>query len=396
MSASPDISLALTLLQTAGARLQANREDARSIGAGFNVFNILGIGHREVTTHSPILVELLNPHGSHGQGAAFLERFLNELGISGFRLDSSSIRVSPEVHLGPVTENSGGRLDIVVRDGFGCTLFIENKIYAGEQENQLSRYHAHDPRAHLIYLTLHGSVPRTAPQGVSVKCISYKQHIHRWLEDCETAVLQAPRLRELLGQYRELIRQITKPHMTTPTSEFLAEHILNDAESHAAFRALLGTKPAVRRLVFQRWNHRVEAIGLDLGLKLKEPMRGDATRYDGWSFTNDELTAANLSIGFQCDSNWGCNFRYGFKALDHNQPCPIARSLEQAFRSRFRMEAPTGYWPAWSWWDAHRQLDEAHFGDMLFGSVADEVRTLSSSLLDLFQTARSDSQLSPT
>lgn len=388
MSVGADISPALALLHLAAGKLQAASEQALSHGGSFNIFRVLGIGHREVITHSPMLVELLNPKGSHGQGTAFLERFLCEVGVCGFRLDSGSIRVSPEMHLGPVTETSGGRLDIVVGDGYGCTLFIENKIHAGEQKNQLARYHAHDPRAQLIFLTLHGSRPLSAPSGVHVNCISYKQHISRWLEACEAAVVHIPRLCELLRQYRELIHHLQQPHSHSSMSTSLAEHILQDAQSHAAYRALLATKSAVRHLVFQRWNERMTELGLELGLQLAEAMKGEGYRYDGWSFTSEALTAVNLKIGFQADSNWGQHFSFGFKAHDHTKECPIQEALSIAFNSRFRAQASTNYWPAWTWWEAHKQLDEAHFGDLLFGSIADEVRTVTSSLLETFHSAR--------
>ena len=45
------------------------------------------MGHYEVRTHSPILVELLNPQGTHGKGSAFLRLFLALLEIRDFEPD---------------------------------------------------------------------------------------------------------------------------------------------------------------------------------------------------------------------------------------------------------------------------------------------------------------------
>src|SRR2546423_13058712 len=42
----------------------------------FNVFRVLGVMRHEVTTHSSMLAELLDPSGSHGQGWLFLESFV--------------------------------------------------------------------------------------------------------------------------------------------------------------------------------------------------------------------------------------------------------------------------------------------------------------------------------
>jgi len=49
---------------------------SRATGEQFNMFRVLGVGHLEVKTHSPILAELLNPKGKHGQGDVFLSLFL--------------------------------------------------------------------------------------------------------------------------------------------------------------------------------------------------------------------------------------------------------------------------------------------------------------------------------
>ena len=41
----------------------------------FNLFHLLGVAKAEVTTHTALLANLLNPAGSHGQGTLFLETF---------------------------------------------------------------------------------------------------------------------------------------------------------------------------------------------------------------------------------------------------------------------------------------------------------------------------------
>src|SRR5208283_235963 len=66
---------------------------ARATGEHFNIFHILRVGHLEVTTHSPILGELLNPKGKHGQGAAFLRLFLAQFDIHGFDPESEKAKM---------------------------------------------------------------------------------------------------------------------------------------------------------------------------------------------------------------------------------------------------------------------------------------------------------------
>jgi hypothetical protein len=72
----------------------------RATGEQFNVFNILGIGHYEVKTHSPMLGELLNPKGRHGQGAMFLRLFLGQFGITDFVADSETAKLDLEYGIG--------------------------------------------------------------------------------------------------------------------------------------------------------------------------------------------------------------------------------------------------------------------------------------------------------
>ena len=52
---------------------------AAATGENFNLFAILGRETDEVRTHSAILAELLDPSGSHGQGAVFLRQFVDRV-----------------------------------------------------------------------------------------------------------------------------------------------------------------------------------------------------------------------------------------------------------------------------------------------------------------------------
>ena len=59
------------------------RENANRHGERFNIFAILGLQRDENRTHSRYLAELLNPVGRHGEGARFLDAFVNDvLGLS--------------------------------------------------------------------------------------------------------------------------------------------------------------------------------------------------------------------------------------------------------------------------------------------------------------------------
>ena len=68
------------------------------------------------------------------------------------------------MYIGVKTEKSGGRVDIVLDDHKGCGVIIENKVDAGDQENQLLRYDNYAKKYfkkdyRLLYLTLDGHKP---------------------------------------------------------------------------------------------------------------------------------------------------------------------------------------------------------------------------------------------
>jgi hypothetical protein len=154
MSANPRT---LELLRFTATQQRHADALAQATGEHFNIFQILRVGHLEVKTHSPILGELLNPKGRHGQGAAFLRLFLARFEVREFDTETATVKL--EYHVGQITEKSGGRIDIVVKDSKGAAIVIENKIYAGDQDNQMMRYREVYPHAELFYLTLDGREP---------------------------------------------------------------------------------------------------------------------------------------------------------------------------------------------------------------------------------------------
>ena len=219
MSDTDHTSKALGLLSLAETIRKYEDKLTRATGEQFNLFDILSIGHLEVRTHSPILAELLNPNGSHGQGDVFLRHFLTQLEIQDF--DASSAKVIKESSLGEL-----GRIDIVITDKNRKSVFIENKIYAGEQERQLERYHIRNPEANLLFLTLKGESPVNfvtnpayqTPQFKAVfKTVSYNTDIVRWLESCRKEVATAPSVRAAITQYIHLIQRLTQQN----TSQFV-------------------------------------------------------------------------------------------------------------------------------------------------------------------------------
>lgn len=216
-------------------------------GENYNVFDILGVRSDELS-HSAILTNLLNARGKHGQKNVFLNLFIkqfqnkfekceNRKGLLRDFEQSKSFAVT-EKHAGKVDNvaEEGGRIDIVVNDG-KSNIIIENKIYAGDQPEQLLRYNKYDRNAPIFYLTLDGKVP--SHNSVSTLLInqqhyisiSYEIDIVIWLQNCIKEMANKPIIRETLNQYLNLVKQLTNQSNSYIMENEIIEIILHDSKS---------------------------------------------------------------------------------------------------------------------------------------------------------------------
>jgi hypothetical protein len=190
----------------------------------------------EVKTHSAFLRELLDPKGSHGMGAVFLNLFLGCISDANNQpFKTASATVEAEKFIGQInTEcNHGGRIDLYLEDECHQHIFIENKIYAGDQETQMLRYHNHDKHATLIYLTLEGNEPNessTGGEAFDLIKLTYKKDIKNWLEMCRKESVTHPVVRESLSQYIQLICALTNQTEEDAMMEEIKELVLEKPE----------------------------------------------------------------------------------------------------------------------------------------------------------------------
>lgn len=226
----------------------------------FNIFNILGISHLEVSTHSRFISNLLDPCGSHYQGNIFLELFMRKIGIEDFNYADASIEVEK-------SENKYGRFDIFITDDKNWTIIIENKIHAGSQKKQLGRYIKYlketskTKNKKLLYLTLANEFDNDShcnedyspgigisqrekeflePQGVKTvddiklyKHITYSKDILDWLIDSQKEAVSLPRIREVIEQYIQIIRELTNKPEGMAMNE-IRDYIKKDKEHYNA------------------------------------------------------------------------------------------------------------------------------------------------------------------
>jgi len=169
----------------------------------------------------------LNPNGSHAQGNLFLHSFLEkfipvEKSIHFILEDARNYSVIEEKH------TRFGRIDLFIESDDSSKKFgivIENKIYAGDQPQQLQRYYdfltqkigLSHKQLHMFYLTVDGHSPseyslarklrdRLLSQDVLTN-ISYKHDIKEWLEAC-IGEIEASKVKALINQYLKTINQL--------------------------------------------------------------------------------------------------------------------------------------------------------------------------------------------
>jgi hypothetical protein len=340
------------LLSLAATHRSHQEAIKRATGEHYNVFKILGIGHYEVRTHSPMLGDLLNRNGTHGQGDAFLRLFVERMGITDF--DTASAKLELEHHIGAVTEKSGGRIDIVIWDGKGHTIFIENKIYAADQEKQLQRYRDRNSEADIYYLTLLGGMPNGFNEQklkeFGVTRISYATDIRDWLIACQQEATSLPHVRETISQYLYLIRELTSQSTTQAMNKELIENITGNSANLAAFFALNAEVDNVKTALIAKLDDQLDAIAKDAGLWRDGRIQDLHVKESGIYFKTDKLDKHNLRIGFCFDGRGFQDFDFGFLKKNKDIDCTFAEPLLEAFREQFPnfSSKVSEWWPAWA------------------------------------------------
>ena len=262
----------LPLYHAEQERLKKEKEE----GKRFNVFSALNMCSDEMRLHSRLLATLLNPKASHGLGNEFLKLFLIALGLPEDYITYCKEQIV-ERTIGEVTEATGGRIDIILEDR-GHAVIIENKIYAGDQPNQLLRYHNYGVKTFgennfkLVYLTLYGSDPSPYSLGGEhfefIK-LSYAQDILKLLEDFVPTQPQKP-VHSTIEDYITIIKQLTDQDMDTEYQQSIINEAIDEKYIDVTSELLLLQKQIGDKLIK---DHIIEPLK-DLGFKERQDDNG--------------------------------------------------------------------------------------------------------------------------
>lgn len=172
----------------------------------FNIFSVLRRESDEVNLHSRFLHALLD-YKRPGHARENLADFLRHVGVENFEQRGVEVKREHDNIDILITNDAEPRQAVV----------IENKIWSGDQSEQLQRYHGvlmrqgyDSDEIKLLYLTPYGDAPSKNSIG-KLDCtpISYKFDLPPWLERCQKRAYDEPGLRESIAQYRQLIRKLT-------------------------------------------------------------------------------------------------------------------------------------------------------------------------------------------
>ena len=173
-----------------------------------NILNIIDKATDE-HNHSKILNILFTKiHTKNGRDS-FLTLFLKKLGVE--NIDEDEFLVEREYRCDPY-----GQMDFKIENKNLC-IVLEIKIYAKDGPKQLRRYEEYclenkkDYR--IFYLTLDGHKPSKKSiedfeNETKLKCISFKEHILPWLEDCLNLVKDEDIKASFILQYISTLKNL--------------------------------------------------------------------------------------------------------------------------------------------------------------------------------------------
>ncbi|MFS7887162.1 PD-(D/E)XK nuclease family protein [Helicobacter pylori] len=240
----------------------------------YNVFSAL-MSESDEVRHSKILYSFLDPMGGHYQKDLFLKAFLKVCHLEKFGFNSADTKIVEK----EVTTNGSKRMDLFLSDWFKH-IILENKIYAGDNKNQISDYILGVVKDYqvkdaqdicVLYLTKEECLPsqnslgdfkldesnaklfykgnnenilklENLEQGILFKNLCYEKEIKEWINKCLEEVANLHDLSVFFKQYDKLLDKLyhKEPNMNSELHKIMEvnyEIAKGVAENFNPFRA---------------------------------------------------------------------------------------------------------------------------------------------------------------
>lgn len=378
-----------TLIREVAAISKKYDKIAKAEGENFNIFKILNLSTNETRTHSSFLAELLDPRGSHGQGSIFLELFLRQLNIEDFEVEGAIVQKEQNAGRIDIEYLRGGRMDIVLSDKYKRGIVIENKIYTGDQKNQLSRYFEYCVSNfrngfYILYLTLDGKKPSDWGLGLKSQdekfqncfaTISFASDILNWLEMSRVKVAHSPTLTHSIAQYANLLKELTCQSMKDAASREITEYVLKSGLDsitavHNIHDEIYG---AVNVKLMNMFKNQILEIADELPLKLdNERIDGLGDFESGFYFRDPSWRHMRIGFEFAGKQEWATQLCYGITGITWGARVPYDNKM---FVPLGVSEDSTDTWPWWKYFDI-RNWNSLAFRKVVDGTLKAEVKGL--------------------
>jgi hypothetical protein len=270
---------------------------------------------------SKVIAWLLDPMQTHGQGARFLELFLEKFAVAWPSESCARAKAATEVAI------KEGRLDVLVTSG-DKILVIENKPWAGDQPGQLCRYFSYletnkkDSIYSIVYLTGDGDNPSTESlneierahridQG-QLFLVSYKDGILDWLSGCYS-LCQADRVSVFIDEISRYIRISFKGGGDMAMQDHLVSEVTHSADTVLPAMQIIAASDAIRERLLSVLHEQLEAKLVDIGWKLENWIMKTWERFSGFSITFAPQCPFSFSVEFEYTQYNGLIFGIGGK-----------------------------------------------------------------------------------
>ena len=225
--------------------LQQREEEIRQGKNNYSLLgSVLGI-HDEVRLHSRFIYSMINPNGSHFQNDLFLKLFIESINpkiLDTFNLGNAQVFKERD------------NIDLLIEDG-NTFIIIENKLLAGEQKNQISRYietikiqnnDEFEPKIIVVYLSITGKNPSKyslneyninqsnkqiylQDQSYDYYPISYKKSISQWVHKCLDITKEIHNLHNAFYAYQDILNRVNKTMNSNNVTTF-TEYVLSQSQ----------------------------------------------------------------------------------------------------------------------------------------------------------------------
>ena len=354
-----------------GTLRKANELFSDRLAPDFNVFDFLRTDEMGL---SRCIASLLNPTGTHGQGSVFLKEFLARIdkslpetrNVIWATTDMDECQVTLETQA-----NGQRRIDVYLKFKHGEVIGIENKPWAGDQENQLNDYadfiekETGNGRWLLVYLcngdpstfSITKEKREALEKAGSFIWIDYEEIIE-WLEFCANKA-KASVVRMFIEELAKFIRIQINGDLDMSEEKEIRNLIIGSAKNLESafhvFNSIRSVKEELLKGFYGELKQRLNVEGFDL--VWDESMSKNWKGYSGFGvkFSKEH----NLYLRFEFNSSGLHDLLWGIRRENDSIKDDVAIWSEiSAVMNKFGSAGQSEWWPWWNWIDKYQELGQ--------------------------------------